>query len=352
MARYIGLDAHSQTCTVAVMGPSGKRLKEHVVETNGKALVELIKTVPGDRHVCLEEGGHSEWLYEILSPHAERVLVVQPPPSSGRKSDSIDAWALAELVRTGGARTIVFKAPKAFSDLRQAVRGHRVATQDLVRSKNRVKAVYRGRGLPTPGATVYDPEQREEWLKKLPKHRRQLAELLSDELDAITKIHERAEAWLLEEASRHEEVKRLATLPGIGPIRAAQIVAIVVTPNRFRTRQQFWSYCGLGIVTRSSSDWVRDRSGGWARKEVAATRGLNRNRQPALKAIFKGAALTVADRMPNHPLHKDYQAMLERGLKPSLARVTIARRIASATLALWKKKEDYDPAKHRPNNAA
>ena len=84
----------------------------------------------------------------------------------------------------------------------------------------------------------------------------------------------------------------------------------------------------------------------------AAVSGLNRNRQPALKAIFKGAALTVADRMPSHPLRKDYQALLERGLKPSLARVTIARRIASATLALWKKKEDYDPAKHRPKNAA
>jgi hypothetical protein len=144
----------------------------------------------------------------------------------------------------------------------------------------------------------------------------------------------------------------MATLPGIGPIRAAQIVAIVVTPRRFRTKQQFWSYCGLGIVTRSSSDWVRDRGGAWTRRDIVVARGLNRNRQPTLKAIFKGAAVTIVDQMPNHPLHQDYERMLERGLKQSVARIVVARRIASAALALWKKKEDYDPAKHRPKSAA
>ena len=39
MDRYIGLDVHSRTCTVAVMGPSGRRLQEQVLETNGQVLV-------------------------------------------------------------------------------------------------------------------------------------------------------------------------------------------------------------------------------------------------------------------------------------------------------------------------
>ena len=64
----------------------------------------------------------------------------------------------------------------------------------------------------------------------------------------------------------------------------------MVSPHRFRTKRQFWSYCGLGIVMRSSSDWVRDKNGQWQRAQVQQTRGLNLTHNHHLKAIFKGAA--------------------------------------------------------------
>jgi len=353
MDRYIGLDAHSQTCTFAVTGPSGKRLREQVVETNGKLLVDFVKSIAGTKHLCLEEGTHSEWLYELLKPHVDEIVVVQPLRKAGQKSDSIDSWALAEQIRRGTTGATVFKAPGIYSELRAAVRAHRVLIADLVRSKNRVKAIYRSRGLQGMGTEVYDPEERDKWLKKLPAHQRKLAVVLSSELDALTEVHATAESWLLEEAARCSIVKQLATAPGIGMIRAAQIVAIVVSPNRFRTRQQLWSYCGLGIVSRSSSDWMRDGRGDWVRRETSQTRGLNRNRHPVLKAIFKGAALNVVLSMHKHPLHQDYQRMIDAGIKPTLARITVARKIAAAVLAMWKNKEEYDPAKsHREPHAA
>ena len=37
--------------------------------------------------------------------------------------------------------------------------------------------------------------------------------------------------------------------------------------------------------------------------------------------------------------------MISAGIKPTLARITVARKIASAVLAMWKNKEEYDPAK-------
>jgi hypothetical protein len=77
------------------------------------------------------------------------------------------------------------------------------------------------------------------------------------------------------------------------------------------------------------------------------TRGLNRNRHPELNAIFKGAATTVVQQMPSHPLHQDFQRMTDAGIKPNLAKLTLARRIAAATLAMWKHQEDYDPSKTR-----
>ena len=49
MDRYIGLDAHTSSCTVATIGQSGKRLRSQVVETNAKALIDVIRAVPKDR---------------------------------------------------------------------------------------------------------------------------------------------------------------------------------------------------------------------------------------------------------------------------------------------------------------
>ncbi len=105
-------------------------------------------------------------------------------------------------------------------------------------------------------------------------------------------------------------------------------------------------------MTRSSADWVKDRYGRWVRAETQQSRGLNRNRNGTLKDVFKGAAHLVATTMTSHPFHADYQRLLEGGLKPNLATVTIARRISAAVLAMWKHEEAYNPAKHRSSSTA
>jgi hypothetical protein len=38
-----------------VIGQSGNRLRSQVVETNAKALIEVVRAVPKDRHLYLEE---------------------------------------------------------------------------------------------------------------------------------------------------------------------------------------------------------------------------------------------------------------------------------------------------------
>jgi hypothetical protein len=192
---------------------------------------------------------------------------------------------------------------------------------------------------------LYAPESRVEVLPKLPEPVALRAALLGEQLDAqITCVHQ-AERWLEEAAARVPIVKRIQTAPGIGIVRASYIAAIVVSPHRFRTSRQFWSYSGLAVVLRSSSDFVSNGRGSWARKQVMQTRGLNQNRHPLLKCVFKGAALQVTH-MPQHPLGQAYQQLLSR-TKPNLARLTIARRIAAAVLAMWKNNEDYDPERHQ-----
>lgn len=111
MDRYVGLDAHATSCTFGVIDAKGKQLGSHVVETNGKALVEFIRTQAGTLHVCMEEGIQSAWLYEIFAPHVDELFVVPVAESKGPKNDARDALALAERMRTGSVKTGVYKAP-------------------------------------------------------------------------------------------------------------------------------------------------------------------------------------------------------------------------------------------------
>ena len=72
------------------------------------------------------------------------------------------------------------------------------------------------------------------------------------------------------------------------------------------------------------------------------TRGLTASHNRTLKYVFKSAALTASRCEPFKSWHVE---LLERGLRPELARVTVARRIAAITLAVWKRGEAFDAGK-------
>ena len=135
----------------------------------------------------------------------------------------------------------------------------------------------------------------------------------------------------------------LRSIPFLGVVRVAQLLAIVATPHRFRTKRNLWLYAGLAVVTRSSAG--QEFVGGTLRRSARAprTRGLNRNHNPMLESIFKGAATAAAAKAG--PLQDLYEACVARGIKPELAKVTLARKIASIALRLWKKGELWDPDK-------
>jgi transposase len=295
----------------------------------------------------MKEGTQSAWLYEILSPQVQELAVLSVSDSRGPKSDERDAFALAEKLRIGALDTRVFKELGPYRKLRELGRAHLMVVRHAVRTQNRIKSLLRSRGVQVEGKAVYGAEGRQGYIDKLPDGTRAAAWTLFAQYDALQEIRKRAEKELLAEARLHPITALIGTCPGIGPIRAAQLVPIVVTPYRFRTKRQFWSYCGLGIVMRSSSDWVREESGRWRRAKVQQTRGLNYTHNRQLKAIFKGAATTVLMQWHDDPLYHDYQRLLAGGTKPNLAKVTLARRIAAIVLSMWKVQEVYDPGKHR-----
>ena len=147
---------------------------------------------------------------------------------------------LAHPDLSSGACTQIFKAPRQFTVLRELSRTHMTLVRDVVRVQARLKSLSRSRGIPVPGPTVYSIRHREEWQKQLPASARRRAARLYAELDFLIEQKRQAECDLVRESRKHAIVSILETAPGFGPIRAARLVPIVVSPHRFRTKRQFW----------------------------------------------------------------------------------------------------------------
>ena len=133
----------------------------------------------------------------------------------------------------------------------------------------------------------------------------------------------------------------LTSIPFLGPIRAALLIARVQTSFRFRGKRQFWAYCGLALETRSSADYRLVEGELRRAQKPLFIRGLNHNHNHDLKNIFKAAA-TTASGSPG-PFRDYYETLLGKGMKPEMARLTLARKIAAISLIVWKKGERFDP---------
>jgi transposase len=222
--------------------------------------------------------------------------------------------------------------------------------QDTTRVRNRLKALFRGRGIGCSGRTVYQVRQREQWLKLLTEAgARQRAALLYQQLDLLQPLRKAAHQALLIESRRQPSHQILRPIPGLGPTRVALLEAIVQTPHRFRSKRQFWSYVGLAVVTHSSAEY-RVVDGRVCRSnKVVATRGLNQTHHPVLKDVFKSATTGAIQRDP--AFQPCYFRLTQRGLSPEMARLTLTRKLAALTLTLWKKGARYDPEHVKPQAA-
>ena len=101
-AKYIGLDVHQATISVAVLDSGGKLVMEAILETKAETILQFIQGLRGSLRVTLEEGACAAWLHDLLKPHVAQVLVCDPRKNAlikaGNKSDRIDARKLAELL--------------------------------------------------------------------------------------------------------------------------------------------------------------------------------------------------------------------------------------------------------------
>jgi transposase len=343
-AKYIGLDVHQATISVAVLDSAGKLVIEAILETKTETILQFIHGLRGSLHVTFEEGTCAAWLHDLLKPHVANVLVCDPRKNallkSGNKNDRIDARKLADLLRSG-LLSPVYHGENGVRTLKELARSYLALNRDVTRVMNRLKAIYRSWAIPCAGQRVYAPRYRSEWLGKISEVAvRRRAEIYYQQLDALRSLRQQVRRDLLAESGKHGATKLLRQIPSIGLIRAALLIALIQTPHRFRTKRQLWAYSGLALKTSASGEY-RFVEGQLKRsKKFLAIRGLNVNHNPDLKNIFKGAAIRAAA-VPG-PFQQFYAALVDRGMKPTMARLTLARKIAAITLIVWKKGVRFD----------
>jgi len=259
------------------------------------------------------------------------------------KSDRIDADWLSAQLRLGALQSVYHGSP-GVATLKELVRCYTNLVEDSTRVMLRVKAIFRGRAITASGEAVYRPSQRAAWLARLEGRgaRARAASLLA-QLDVLLELRAKARAAMIAEARRQRGWKELRSLPFFGPVRVALLLAIIATPHRFRTKRQLWPYVGLAVVTRSSADQEFVEGKLRRRKRAPLTRGLNRNHNRVLKNVFKGAANAAAAKAG--PLKDFYDRCVAGGVREEMAKLTLARKLASIVLRLWKKGELWDPAK-------
>lgn len=344
--KYIGMDVHQASISIAVRNTAGKLVIECVIETKPATILEFIQGLRGSLWVTFEEGTSAAWLYDLVKPHVTKVVVCDPRKNAllkaGNKNDRVDAQKLSDLLRAE-LLTPVYHGESGVRTLRELSRSYLMITKDLTRTMNRLKALYRSWAIPCAGKEVYSPRNRSTWLGKLREAGvRRRAELLYQQLDFLVRIRRESRRDLLAESRKHSASTLLQQIPWLGPIRAALLIALIQTPHRFRTKRQLWAYCGLGLHTRSSGEYRYTAGQLQPTRKQPALRGLNVNHNHDLKAIFKSAATQAGS--AKDPLGDFYRSLLAGGMKPPRARLTLARKIAAIVLKIWKKGERFDPA--------
>jgi len=343
--KYIGMDVHQATISVAVMDGNGKLVMECLLETKAATILEFVQGLRGTLSLTFEEGTSAAWLHDLLKPHVSRLVVCDPRKNAllkeGNKSDRIDARKLAELLRTNQLKA-VYHGEHGIRTLKELGRSYLTLSKDVTRTMNRIKSLYRSWAIPCAGTSVYAPRHRAEWLAKIVEPGVRIrAERLYQQLDGLQSIRQQARRGLLQESHQHPAVKLLRQIPSIGPIRSALLVALLQTPHRFRSKRQLWAYSGFAVETHDSGEYRYVRGKVQRNRERITVRGLNDNHNRDLKNLFKGAAISASTR-PG-PLHDFYVARVAQGMRPTMARLTLARKVAAITLTMWKKGVSFDP---------
>lgn len=329
---FVGIDAHSEKCSIKAVSRQGENVLEIEVSTSAKSLKKTLKGLEKPVWAMVESSCMAPFVKDCIEAAVDRVIVCETRENrwiarSENKSDQADADRLARLLRMGEFKEV--HVPKGLRrDRLEVLRLYRKAQGDVIRTKNRLKSKYREHGINVAGKKVYHPDHRDEYLNQIKRPNvRYMIETLYRKLDndeaSAAEILSRLNS-LMKNTREH---KILKTIPGVGDMLATIMAAVIDDPHRFKGKRQLCSYSALGVRSR----WSGDPS----KAQVKGSNSGNRMMKYAAISAAK-AALRGENNFSRH-----YAKMLGEGKTESMAKRTVARKILATALAMLKSGKAY-----------
>ena len=341
MEMYVGLDVHSKQSVFVIEDENGKVVARGEVPTSREGM-ERLRTehaLPAGTAVGLETGTVSFFVARELSRVGLRPIVVDAHEvrlkahRPTQKSDRRDALELCEGIRRGIYRTIVHVPPLEVSRLRETLSRRRHFVRLQTSEVNAAKRLLRSAGLGQLGRSLATEAGWEKLERSLKEKDETLAMYVGQHQVVWRSARDQVEA--LEQALEvqktpfAEQLERLQTVPGVGPIVATTAVAVFSDIRRFPTAKHAASYSGVVPSTHQSGD--RDAHGRITQKGSGE-----------LRAMLCEAAHHAA--RANHPLNPYFRKLCaKRGYR--MAVMAVAHRLCRILYSMLKNRTNFDVGK-------
>lgn len=334
--KIVSLDVHAEASQLLVVSEEGEVILEMKVPTDGEILRGIIGGIPGRKRVVFEEGPLSGMLSDALSDVADEIISCDASHNaliarSEDSNDERDAARLAMLARVNELHA-VFVPPEPYRTLRSLLVYDDCLQRSITAVKNRIKALCRRHGIRYQGANVYRSAHRGEVLEQIEVAGvRWQMQSLYRQLDMLRRERTGVHRVAGRMARKLPVTRRLLTAPGVGPLTARSVVAWIVDPHRFKSRNALSSYAGLGL----GQGWTNWKPVGRAKASKRGQRRLKRLLFLAAKAAVRG----------KNALARRYHARRQAGWEHSKAIRDTARTLLWTLSAMWRHGKDYDDAR-------
>ena len=341
---YIGLDVHKKTISYCVKDAAGCVQQEGKIGSTRRELDAWVRRLPQPRTIAMEATIFTGWIYDYLLPHAESVKVAHPLmlraiALAKKKNDRMDATKIADCLRCDFLPEC-HMARTEIRDRRRILRYRNLVVRQAVQMKNRVSGLlmetgvsYNKRRLHKVGYFADLMASNEEISQSV----RPLLRLSREHIERAQKLDYALVSSLESDPLLKERLRRLRTVPGVGPITALTWALEIGDFTRFGSIKQAISYCGLCGDEKSSADKVMRMP-------------LSKQRNKHIQRVLVEAA-KLAPRQC-HELALVRQRELDRG-NPNRATLAVARKMVCYLLAVERRRTDFVPAEEfRPIAAA
>lgn len=331
---YVGIDVHKRESQICILTEEGE-LIERRIRTERTRFAALLGDRPRAR-ILIEASTESEWVARCLEALGHEVVVADPnyaPMYASRsrrvKTDRRDARTLAEACRLGA-----YRPAHRTSDAQRQVRAHLAVRDALVRTRVRsiavVGALLRREGVRVRTGNADGFVARVEALDFPTPLRSTVAPLLAL-LWHLNQAIRQADDQIAEIVHQDLTVRRLCTLPGVGPVTATAFVATLDEVQRFGGAHQVEAY--LGLVPREKSSGERQHKGRITKAGNSRTRWL----------LVEAAWSILRSKRPSTEELRTWalRIALRRGTR--IAVVALARRLAGILYAMWRDGTEYQP---------